>query len=540
MNEVNWLNTLTGFCIFLLSLRLINHVLERSLAKQLRQIFNSFLSGKLQCLWAGIISTVFFQASTVVIIATEGLLNHSLLSLEQGFCIMLGSTLGTTIKLWFFTKNIRNYALIIIIISTFALFVTKRPFLRSLWESVLAIGLAFFGFNMTMLELIPILQDSDFISWMGFYDSTNLGSQIFGILTGIVITFFLQSSSTFIFLVLALAGQNLITYQGAVCFILGANIGTSLITLLASFEYGIIARKLALSHFFIKTIGCFIVLFFLPIFLFLVDLIIPIYEIEYRVICFHTLFNFFNVSIWMIFSTSILRFINWSSIGDIDKQITLPVSVRHILVSNLNLTLQEIETQILKVQSSAKQLTDYCFDMLLHSKTNLFKKIYFSNKLSKNFESIRECIFELLIKSSLRHSLSEEQNKYIQKQLQFLTKYSNFYYQALSLCVHLEHGLSVNEYSFPETLQVQFGELQKFFNEIWFCVLQKQSSDVYASKIANSLAALESSYFTKLEPYNTLSYDYLIWSYEVINSLREIFIHIQQFVDTENRPNLPT
>ncbi len=535
MNSVNWLEVLCGFGVFLFSLHLLNSVIERSIVKRLRPWIDRFLATHWQCLGVGFVSTILVQASSITIITAMGLVNASLISLEQGFFLMLGATLGTTVKIWIFAENIRNYALILISFSSIALLTSKKPLIRDFLEVLLAIGMAFFGFNMMVFELLPLSQNPNFVEILQFYDGSNIKSQLLGIITGAVLAFAVQSSSTFILLTVGLASQGIISFNAGAAFILGANIGTTSTALFVSLEHGPAARKLAVAYFLVKIIGVGIVCLFFPYFLGLVDILVPgtpKLSVDYHLAGVHSLFNLCNIFLWMPLSMIMLRCASWLVKSENGKHQALPSVVRRIIVSNPNLTLQEIENQIIKAENLAKKLTDHCFEILLHGMPTEPKKQRFSAIMAKDFDNIKDCILELLIKVTTRHTLPPEQMAYVQRQLKFINEYSNFYDHALSLSAHLERGLIVDCYGFPMEILPQFDELQRLLNELWFSVFQKQNAPGKFEKIVEILHTLENAYFTSLIGNTQRKYEQLAWAYEVLNYLYEISIHLHQLCTT--------
>ena len=89
-----------------------------------------------------------------------------------------------------------------------------------------------------------------------------LGDHIWlGVLAGVVLTAVTQSSSAVTSLVVAMGISNVITLEGAIGIILGANIGTCVTGLIASLRLSPTARQASLAQIVINIAG---VLLFLP------------------------------------------------------------------------------------------------------------------------------------------------------------------------------------------------------------------------------------------------------------------------------------
>ncbi len=519
MNSIKWLEVLSGFGVFLFSLRILNNVLDRSIAKRLRPLVGRFLATSWQCVGLGFFSTLLLQASSITIIGAMGLLNSGLVTLEQSYLIMLGSTIGTTIKIWILTENINNYALILVSLGSIALIISRNPLIRDFWEILLAIGLAFFGFNMMVIALLPLSQNPTFINLLEIYDGHRFYSQFLGIITGCILTMAVQSGSTFVFLVIGLAQGGVIPFNAGAAFILGANIGTTSTALIVSLEHSADVRRLAVGHFVVKTLGVFVSLLCFPYFLAFVDLLIPgssSENISYHLAGVHTIFNIFNVIFWVTFSSFMLKFLYFAVPGDGDnKTSSLSNTVRKMITGNPEISLQEIEIQRKNIELFSQKFSDYSFDLLI-SGMKPRKRYNVLELMRKDFENTKDCLQELLLKVS-KHDLSDEKQNYIQQQLQFLVECTNFYHQVSSLCSHLERGLLLDRYGFPAEIQQHWQTLQRCFNELWVIVFLKKPADKYdRTQIQLILDSVQRWYFSSLAKDKNVKYEYLAWAYETL------------------------
>jgi len=91
------LEALGGWGLFLFSLRTLTRVLQRTLSRRLRGLFARALGHPAQCLLAGVASTAVVQASSISIIASMSMVGSTLITLEQGYFLMLGETLSGSI-----------------------------------------------------------------------------------------------------------------------------------------------------------------------------------------------------------------------------------------------------------------------------------------------------------------------------------------------------------------------------------------------------------------------------------------------------------
>jgi len=527
MSLIDFLEVLGGFGIILFSLRFLSKVLETSISKSLKPFLNSLLKTKFHSIFLGFFVTIFVQASSITIVATMGFLNSSFITLEQSFFVMLGATLGTTLKGWLFASNFHSYALIFMAISSIALMVTKKQVVRDVLEIFFAIGLVFLGFDLIEHGLLPLSDSPMLLELISFYENAPILTKFAGVLAGCLISISLQSSSTALFLVIGFASQGIIPYKLGVAIILGANLGTTFTSLIVSIEHSSNVKRLAVAHFIIEIVGISIAFLFispLSYFIYFISThLFNINDIGVHLASFNTIFNILNVVFWSFFASSLIKFLNFIIPEEIIKSPILANSVKKMIISNQKVAIQEIEKQITFIENIIKSLTDNCFEFLINNKQSLLKK-----NTGKEFENLKECVNELLIGIS-RSQNSRENLDYIREKLRYISKCNDFFYYILDFRRHLELGYSTYSYKFPQQVHYYFEEVQKLFNLLWLnIILEKITPDdsfimeKTFKECRNILEVIENYYFSFARENPNVEYNKLSWIYETLNQLERI------------------
>jgi phosphate:Na+ symporter len=149
---------------------------------------------------------------------------------------------------------------------------------------------------------------------------TRLENPYAGILVGALLTALIQSSSAFIGIMIVLAGQGLLTLEASIPLVFGANIGTAITAILASFNTRREAKRVAMAHTLFKIIGVSIFIWFIPELTALIKLLSPASsnpdalkgvasELPRQVANIHTLFNVLLVILLLPFLNIIARLI---------------------------------------------------------------------------------------------------------------------------------------------------------------------------------------------------------------------------------------
>ena len=211
INSLNYLEAFGGFGLLIFSLRYLNSVLSGMISRRFKPLLNRILTSQWNAVFLGFFSTIFVQASSITVISTMGLLSNSLINLEQGILIILGSSLGSSVKSLFFSTDIYSYGFFIVGISSFMLIFTRKIILRELFNASLAIGASFLGFYLISKNLEPIVH-SDVLQAFFKAPHNDLTNQFMEALVGIGLSVIFQSSTIILFLVMDLGMKDLIQF----------------------------------------------------------------------------------------------------------------------------------------------------------------------------------------------------------------------------------------------------------------------------------------------------------------------------------------
>ena len=254
LNTVSIVFGIVGsIALFLFSVFSFSEIIKHIAGHKIKHLLQSLTSNPFKGLLLGTASTAILQASAATVIITASLSNAGLISLYNSLGIIFGANIGTTITSQLIAFNIMSISPFIIIIGLLIHF-SGRGF-KKFGKPIIYFGLLFFS-----IYLI-----SHFVSYIDQSIISNLLSSvsnpILAILVGMVATIILQSSSVVSGIVLVLTGAGHVSLVQAIGMILGANIGTTFIVMLASTAMNKEAKKVALAHFLFNFIG---VLIFLP------------------------------------------------------------------------------------------------------------------------------------------------------------------------------------------------------------------------------------------------------------------------------------
>ncbi|MGI6548423.1 MAG: Na/Pi cotransporter family protein [Syntrophomonadales bacterium] len=249
-----------GLGLFLFGLRFMSDGLQSVAGDRMRTILEKGTRSPLRGVLTGVLVTSLIQSSSATTVLTVGLVNAELLTLRQAIGIIMGANIGTTVTAYLIGFNLQDYALPILGLGALIYLFSKVKRTQMVGQTLFGFGVLFFGLTLMGTGMQPLKDVPFFTSLMTSVDNNSL----IGVAIGAFMTVVIQSSSAAIGVLQQLAYQGAITYQQAVPFIFGDNIGTTITALLASIGTSVAARRTALTHTIFNVLGTII---FLPLFL---------------------------------------------------------------------------------------------------------------------------------------------------------------------------------------------------------------------------------------------------------------------------------
>lgn len=257
----------------------------------------------------GIAVTGILQSSSLVSLLVLAFASAEVLPLYNAIGILLGANLGTTLTGWIVTAIGFKLSMGAITLPILGLGATLQ-LVQQRFPKTAATGRILFGLGLILFGLEAM---KDIMADMATYWDINAlqgQSSYLYFAVGAMIAALIQSSSATMMLTLAALNSNIISLQAAAAIVIGANLGTTSTTVLASIGGGAIKKQLALAHLVFNVvvdIGAFFVLLpALPLFVAKVGIQDPLVVL----VGFHSLFNFIGV---LIFLPLLKPFAEWIS-----------------------------------------------------------------------------------------------------------------------------------------------------------------------------------------------------------------------------------
>jgi phosphate:Na+ symporter len=372
--DVTWLVLfiLGGLGLFLYGLSTLSRGLQQVAGRRLRSILNLLTSNRFMGVAVGAFITAVIQSSSATTVMVVGFVNAGLLQLQQAIGVIIGANVGTTITGQLIAFKIDKYSLPIIAIGFAVIMLSKRPRTKRWGEAILGFGLLFLGLSIMKDTLSPLGESSMVRDFFVRFSE----QPILGVLAGMLATMLIQSSSATVGLTMALAATGLIDIRGAICLVLGENIGTTVTAQIASIGTNKAARRAAWAHTMFNSAGVIAMLIMMYTTDFYVNLVRSTSnDVMRQVANSHTFFNVVNAAVFIGFVGPIARLVRRIVPGDVDDLRVEPQYLERHLLNTPFVAMEQARKEIVRMAHIAEQAVSGASRAFFKGDTSYFKTV---------------------------------------------------------------------------------------------------------------------------------------------------------------------
>lgn len=315
MDIFSIINLLGGLALFLYGMSVMSQGLEKLAGGKLEGILRSMTSNKFKSLLLGLGVTAIIQSSSAVTVMLVGLVNSSIMTLEQSVGVIMGTNIGTTVTAWLlslvgissnniFLKLLKPEAFspIIALIGVLMMMASKSDKRKDAGSVMLGFAVLMYGMNFMSSSMEPLKDMPEFAKVL-----TAFNNPVFGILAGILVTAVIQSSSASVGILQALSMTSGLTYGMVIPIIMGQNIGTCVTSVISSIGVSKNAKRVAVVHIAFNIIGTIIFMVAFSIGHYLINFGFinkAVTPVDIAII--HSLFNIFTTAIIFPFAEKLV------------------------------------------------------------------------------------------------------------------------------------------------------------------------------------------------------------------------------------------
>ena len=276
---------LSGIALLVWGTHIVRSGVLRVLGGSLRRVLGASVANPFSAFAAGLGVTSLVQSSSATALLAGSFVGQNLMPLAPALAIMLGADVGTSLVVQLFSLDLSWLSPLLIGVGV--LFHLTRKATRAGQVGRIAIGL-----GLIILALQIILQAArPFTAATGVQVlfATLSGDPLLDILIGAVFTLMAWSSLAVVLLAAAFASSGVISLKVALFLVIGANLGSGIVAVVATSGAGNASRRVALGNLLFKVLGCVLMVALLGWIEPLLTRIDP--DPQRLIVNFHTVFN---------------------------------------------------------------------------------------------------------------------------------------------------------------------------------------------------------------------------------------------------------
>ena len=232
---------LVGIALFITGMSMMSSGLKKLSGRGVRRLFNKIKDNRFAGIGIGAATTALIQSSGATSVMTIGFLNAGVMTIFQGLCIILGGYIGTTVTGLLVSLSsfpFSTYLLLLAVVGVILSFF-KNEKVKNTGELLTGLGILFFG-----LDTMKGAFTGDLLAGtQAMFEAVS--NPLVLMLIGALVTAIVQSSSATTGIVIVMVGNNAMALSSAFYVVLGATIGTVIVTLIAAIGGSINAKRTA-------------------------------------------------------------------------------------------------------------------------------------------------------------------------------------------------------------------------------------------------------------------------------------------------------
>jgi phosphate:Na+ symporter len=254
-----------GLGIFMLGLEFMANGIQALAVTKMRNLLARIAGTPAKGVLAGTFITGIIQSSTAMTVMVVGLVNAGVVGLRPAISVIMGANIGTTLGNGLIALPLGPLGLLLGGVFALVYIFAKSDKVKNIALACMGFALIFYGLNLMTGGLRPLRSMPEVMNVISTLHADTFAGLLACVLTAALITALIHSSSATIGIVMGLGAAGVLSWETAVAFSLGADLGTTITSWLASLNLSRNAKRAAYAHISFNIIGVMVTipLFFL-------------------------------------------------------------------------------------------------------------------------------------------------------------------------------------------------------------------------------------------------------------------------------------
>lgn len=249
-----------GLGIFMLGLEFMSNGIGALAVNKMRALLAKIAGTPAKGVLAGTFITGILQSSTAMTVMVVGLVNAGVVGLRPAISVIMGANVGTTLGNGLIALPLGPLGLLLAGLFALVYVFGKTDKVKNIALACMGFALIFYGLNLMTGGLRPLRNIAEVMSVISSLRADSFGGLVSCVLIAAGITAMIHSSSATIGIVMGLGSAGVLDWQTAVAFSLGADLGTTVTSWLASLNLSKNAKRAAYAHISFNIIGVAVML----------------------------------------------------------------------------------------------------------------------------------------------------------------------------------------------------------------------------------------------------------------------------------------
>nr|WP_237391365.1 Na/Pi cotransporter family protein [Cedecea sulfonylureivorans] len=296
------MHLLSAVALLVWGTHIVRTGIMRVYGANLRSVLSRSVEKKPLAFCAGIGVTALVQSSNATTMLVTSFVAQDLVALTPALVIVLGADVGTALMARVLTFDLSWLSPLLIFVGVIFFLSRKQSRAGQLGRVAIGLGLILQALELIVAAVTPITQASG----VQVIFASLTGDIMLDALIGAMFAIISYSSLAAVLLTATLTSTGVISFDVALCLVIGANLGSGLLAMINNSAANAAARRVALGSLLFKLVGSLIVLPFVHILArWMQHLPLPESEL---VIYFHVFYNLIRCLAMVPFAEPMARF----------------------------------------------------------------------------------------------------------------------------------------------------------------------------------------------------------------------------------------
>lgn len=244
-----------GLGIFMLGLEFMSNGIQNLAVNKMRALLAKIAGTPVKGVIAGTFITGIIQSSTAMTVMVVGLVNAGVIGLRPAISVIMGANIGTTLGNGLIALPLGPLGLLLAGIFALIYIFGKTDKIKNIALACMGFALIFYGLNLMTGGLRPLRSMPEVMGVISSLKADTYLTLMYCVLIAAGITAMIHSSSATIGIVMGLGAAGILDWKTAVAFSLGADLGTTITSWMASLNLSKNAKRAAYAHISFNIIG---------------------------------------------------------------------------------------------------------------------------------------------------------------------------------------------------------------------------------------------------------------------------------------------